>query len=257
MRTNTRPKDPVDTTETSFEIIEHLDQDGWMSIGEVADSLGLVKSTAHRHLTTLEKHGFVVREDDQFKVGLRFLDLGINARNRLDFYSVGKEKVDLLAKDTNEKARLITEENGLSVLVYRKMGDHPLRATEHIGNCRPLHQLAAGKAIMASMPRDEVDRIIETVGLPTRTKNTITDKEALFEEIEQIRDRGYAFNRGESVTNLNAIGAAVQNEDGTPICALSISGAANRLQGDYLEKELRDQLLGIVNEMEITIRHEL
>lgn len=257
MHTNARPHDPVITTVTSLEILETLRLEGSMTMAELAEDQELAVSTVFRHLGTLEQYGLVARDGERFKVGLRHLDFGFKARNRLDFFPVGKEKVDLLADETNEKVRLTTEENGLSINLYRRMGDHSFRATEHIGNARPLHQLAAGKAMLAYMPSERVDQIIETVGLPASTDRTITDRAELFEELEIIRDRGFAYNRGESLPDLTALGAAVQDEDGHPICGLSISGAAHRLKGDYLEVELRDHLLGIVNELEIIIRHEL
>lgn len=249
-------ENPVKTTETSLRIVEVLKKGGPLTLAEVADSVGLAKSTTHRHLLTLTSHRFVAREGNQFKVGLRFLDYGTFARNQFPFYSLSTEKVDHLAEECGEKVRLITEENGQSVLLYRRMGDHPIETSARIGYSRPLHQLAAGKAILASLSPQRVEEIIARVGLPRRTEHTITTRSELFEELERIRERGYAFNRSESIENLTAIGAAFCDGDGNPLGALSISGAASRLKGDYLEVDLSDLLMGAINEIEIMVKFQ-
>jgi DNA-binding IclR family transcriptional regulator len=127
--------------------------------------------------------------------------------------------------------------------------------SSEIGNRRPLHQLAAGKAILAALPTEEVDRIVDRRGLPSRTDNTITDEERLREELERVRERGYAFNRSESIEGLNAVGACFRDEEGWPLGALSISGPANRLTGSLFEDELPNRLLGAINEVEINLKY--
>ena len=244
--------DPVTTTETSFEIVEYLRDEGPLSLTAVAEGLGLAKSTAHRHLQTLLTYGFVARDGGEYKVGLRFLDFGIYARNQFPFYKTCLEKVDLLAEESGEKARLITEETGQSVLLYRKMGRHALETRTRIGNFRPLHQIAAGKAILASLPEERVWQVIERLGLQKKTEHTITDPGELFEVLERIRGRGFAFNRSESIENLNAVGAAFHDRSGYPLGAISVSGPASRFKEAYLEEELPE----VLNEIEIMIQYE-
>jgi DNA-binding IclR family transcriptional regulator len=255
MNARSDPPDAVSTAVTTFEILECVKQRGGATVSEVAESVGLAVSTAHRHLATLVDHGFVHREDNVYRIGLRFLDFGVYSRQQLPYYEIARSQVETLAREVGEKIRLTAIQDDFCVLLYREMGDHPLMTSAQIGNRRHLHQLAAGKAMLAALPDDEVDRIVARRGLPGRTPNTITDEQALFEELETIRDRGYAFNRSESIEGLNAVGAAFRDEDGWPLGALSISGPANRLQGDLLEEELPSKLLGAVNEVEINLRY--
>jgi len=91
--------------------------------------------------------------------------------------------------------------------------------------------------------------------LPSHTGSTITDKEELFAELETIRDRRYAFNRGEHIEGLRTVAAPVFDDDGNVFGALCVSGPANRLKDDRLEVELRDYLLGAVNELELNIAY--
>lgn len=250
-----QPINPVSTTVTSFDIVDALREMNGGTVSEVAKELDIAVSTAHRHLATLVNQGFVVRDENRYDIALRFLDYGIYARNKLGYYDIAKNQVDMLADETGEKVRLTALEDDFCVLLYRRMGNHPLNTTAAVGNRRHLHQLAAGKSILASLPTSEVDRIIERRGLPARTENTITSKDRLMEELEEIRSRGYAYNRGESIDGLNALGACFRDEDGNPIGALSLSGPANRLQGELFEEELPKLLLGAINEVEINLKY--
>ena len=252
---NSRKPGPVSTTRTSIEILETIKRRDGATITEVADELRIAPSTVHRHFGTLLDQGLVVYRDGKYRVGLRFLDFGIYARQALSFYDIAKAQVDMLANETGEKARLIATEDGLSILLYRAMGDHPLNTSARIGSRRPLHQLAAGKSILARLQEDEIDWIIDRHGLAGRTESTITNREDLLAELETVRQRGYGFNYSESIEGLNAVGTAFQDENGRPLGALSVSGPANRLKGDVLERELPELLLGAVNEIEINLKY--
>jgi len=255
MQTPTELPDPVKTTERSIEIMELLKEQDGMELQEIASETGIALSTVHRHLSTLNHHGFVVQSGSTYHVGLRFLEFGNFARKALDFFDITKEQADTLANETGEKIRLTTVENGMSVLLYRQMGDHPLRTAARIGKRQHLHQLAAGKAILASMPSKRVVEIIDRYGLPAKTENTITDREELFDKFETIREQQYGLNLGEAITGLNAIGSAIHDEAGDPVAALSISGPASRLSRDNLVNQMSEPLLSTIDEVEINMKH--
>jgi len=244
---------PVTTVETSFEILEHLKRDGELTLTEVTDRLGLAKSTVHRHLTTLTENGYVVRSGDSYRIGLKFLDFGVRARDDHVLSPVVQPKVDELATETGEKCWCITEEHGMGIHIYGASGKHPVQTYARLGQQTHLHQHAAGKAILAHLPSERVEAIVDQFGLPAKTDRTITDRAELFAELETIRERGYAFNNEESVVGLHAVGAPICDEDGVALGAISISGPANRLKGSYFESELPDLLLGATNEIEINL----
>jgi DNA-binding IclR family transcriptional regulator len=246
---------PVKTAETSFALLEQLTEaDGDpLGVTELARRLDLAKSTVHRHIVTLESLGFVTRAGDEYRLGLRLLDYGLRARDQHDLYHIARPKVEELAEQTGEKVWCITEEQGRSVHLYGASGKHSVQTSARAGAWGYLHQHAAGKAILAHLPSDRVHRIVESHGLPTKTPNTITDEATLFEQLEQIAERGYAFNREESIPGLHAVGAPVTDDEGVAIGAISISGPANRLKGEWLTDELPDLLLGATNEIEINL----
>lgn len=249
------PNRAVTTTETSLRILERLEQDGGLTLDELTDELAISRSTIHRHLLTLESNNFVVRNNGMFHIGLRFLNFGISARDSVPFFDVAREPVDRLAANTGEKVWLVAKEGDFSVHLYKAFGDNPLKTSARIGQRRHLHQLAAGKAILASLPAGERAAIIERRGLPEQTTNTVTDPDQLLEELATIKERGYAFNLGESIEGLNAVGASICDPEGDPIGSISISGPANRVKGDLLRKQLPDQLLATIDEIHIHLRY--
>jgi DNA-binding IclR family transcriptional regulator len=246
---------PVKTAETSFALLEQLMEADGDSLGvtELAARVDLAKSTVHRHIATLESLGFVARDGDKYRIGLRLLDYGLRARDQHDLYHIARPKVEELAEETGEKVWCITEEQGRSVHLYGAAGKHSVQTSARAGAWGYLHQHAAGKAILAHLPTDRVRRIVDSHGLPATTSNTVTDEAELFEQLERIADRGYAFNREESIAGLHAVGAPVTDDDGVAIGAISISGPANRLKGERLTDDLPDLLLGATNEIEINL----
>ncbi|WP_246998203.1 IclR family transcriptional regulator [Halosolutus gelatinilyticus] len=246
---------PVETVDTAFDIIELLKRDDGLGITAIADELGLAKSTIHRHVKTLESRGLLVREDDSYRISTWFLDYGVHVRNEHTPFSVIKPKVDELAAETDEKVWAVIEEHGMGVHIYGAQGRHSVKTHARIGQRTPLHQFAAGKAILAHLPDDRIDEILDEYGLPGRTDQTITDRDDLRDQLETVRDRGYAFNREESVVGVHAVGAPVRDRSGIAVGAISIAGPANRLRGGLLTEELPDLLLGATNEVEINLAH--
>ena len=246
---------PVETVERAIDIVDYLKANGPATIAEVTDHLGCAKSTAHRHLKTLEANSFLIEDDDEYRLGIRFLDYGVVARDRHTFYQEVKPNVDALANETDEKIWCAVEEHGRSVHIYGAQGKRSVQTYARVGHQNYLHQHAAGKAILAYLPDERIAEIVERYGLPARTQHTITTEDELWDEIETIRERGYALNIEESVEGLHAIGAPIKDEHGVALGAISISGPANRLDGSFLRDELPTLLLGTVNEITINLAH--
>ncbi|WP_318568935.1 IclR family transcriptional regulator [Salinigranum marinum] len=246
---------PVKTVETAFAILERLKREGPLGPTALAADLGMAKSTVHRHLRTLEREGAVVGSDDGYRVGLRFLDFGVAARNAHALYAVAAPKVDELAGETGEKVWCITAEAGRAVHLYGATGEGSVRTYAREGARTHLHQHAAGKAILAHLPDDRVHEICDRHGLPAKTEHTITDRDDLFADLRRVRDRGFALNREESVPKLNAVGVPITDESGRAIGAISVSGPSNRLDGDRLTDGLPNLLLGAANEIEINLSY--
>lgn len=244
------------TTRRSLTIAETLMELDGASLSEISEELGLAKSTAYAHLETLRDGGFVVKEDGIYNVGMQFLNLGGYAANRKVGYKLAEEKVRIVAETTNERAQFIVEENGLGYYVFIDSASETAVVTDvRPGKRSYLNTTSAGKAILANLPRERVEEIVDVHGLPARTEHTITDPATLYEELERVRERGYAHNKSERVERQWAIGVPIIGEGGTVIGGLSVSGPEYRVKGQRFDEEFPSLLLGIANELELNLAY--
>lgn len=246
----------VKTSKKTFEIIHAIQSLDGARVDELASYLDMAPSTVHRHVYTLHNLGYLTKEAEQYHLGIRFLTLGGHAQTRLSAFELAKTKVDQIAVETKERAQFIVEDNGYRVYAYTQAGENAVKTDATIGKRGPIHASAAGKAILAELPDATVDAIIETRGLKPTTPHTITDRETLDEQLEQIRAEGIAFNDEESTLGLRAVGAAITGADGTVEGSISIAGPAHRFKNELFRTELPDLLLAVVNEIELRLAYE-
>ncbi|MGZ0745821.1 IclR family transcriptional regulator [Haloparvum sp. AD34] len=250
-------KSVAKTSETTFEVVDALrDLDGG-TIEEISEYLGFAESTVHRHLATLRKHEYAVRDGEEYHVALGFLTVGEHARRRTTAYPMIKEKVDTLATETGERAQFIVEEHGQRVYLYTNVGESAVQTGATTGKRGELYTSAAGKAILADLDDDRVDEILEERGLTTSGPNAVSSRAELDEELARIRDRGYAFNRQETTEGVHAVGAAVTDANDEVVGALSVAGPANRVKGERFTDTLPERILGATNELELHIAHSV
>lgn len=244
----------IKTTETVFDVVESLLTTNGATVTELADRLDIAKSTAHAHLSTLEQREFIVRNENSYRLSLRFLELGIHVRDQIELSRVAEPLLTKLADETGEAIWLIVKEHGWAVYLNKAMGEDALQIKSIIGERSHLHYLAAGKALLAHIPREQVKSIIAQRGLPSRTNHTITDPDELFTELEEIRERGYAFNENEEIDGVRGVGVPICADD-YAIGAVGIGAPENRLRGTRFREQVPNQLLGAANEIELRITY--
>ncbi|SNR46380.1 IclR family transcriptional regulator [Halorubrum vacuolatum] len=240
----------VKSVETALDVIEYIHRERSATIGEVADALGIGKSTAHRHLTTLHDRRYVTREDDRYRLSLRFLTFGGRTVYELPAREMIERKVEQLCDETGERAQFVIEEHGERVYAYTHAGPNAVRTDAAVGKRGPLHVSAAGKAILAHLPVERREALITEV-----SDDASLGARRVREELAAVRERGYAFNDEESTTGLRAVGVPVACPDGRVLGAISVSGPANRLTGAYFREEIPVLLLGAVNEIELNLKY--
>ncbi|WP_430540827.1 IclR family transcriptional regulator [Natrialbaceae archaeon AArc-T1-2] len=247
---------PLKTVVRTFEIVEFIKDREGARVLEVSEHFDLPNSTVHSYLASLHELGYLVKDGDEYHVGLQFLHVGGHAATRHRAYQMARPKVKELAMETNERAQFIVEEFGYGIYLHMETGDNAVETDVRIGKMASLHTTSAGKAILAHLPEEQVMRIVDRYGLSKRTENTITDPDALLEELETIRDRGYAYNDGERITGMRAVGVPITDVEDDVVGALSVSGPAHRMKGNWYEKEIPDLLLGTANELELNLTYQ-
>ncbi|RQG95451.1 IclR family transcriptional regulator [Natrarchaeobius chitinivorans] len=242
---------PVTTTETTFEILEEIKELGEATPTELAKKLDYSKSTIHRYLVTLEKGNYLLREGGKFKISMCFLDFGMEAKQRLPLEYVCP-RVDDLAEKTGEAVWFYTEENGLCFHIYRAQGDNAIVTGTREGKVSKIHYLASGKAILSQYSESRIAKILDKHGLPKRTENTITDRDELMGQIEQIRDEGVAYNLEESVTGIHCIAAPIATESRV-IGSIGVVGPSTRLEKSYMDTEIKKHLMDATNTIQVDL----
>lgn len=252
MESDTGSQDRIKTTERIFQIVELLMREDGLSFTEVADRLDLSRSSAYRHLTSLERQGYVIKESEKYYPGMRFLDIGEYVRTRKAVYEMIEPKIRKLAESTDERAEFIVEEHGTGIFVHREEGENAVHTNTRIGRSLPLHASAAGKAILAHYPTHRVEKIVDSQGLEELTRHTITDLDELLDELAEIRETSIAYNDQELIEGLRAVGVPILDGEEV-IGGISITGPTSRFQGEKLTNEYPDLLLGVANELELNI----
>jgi DNA-binding IclR family transcriptional regulator len=249
------PKNPVQAVQTNLRLVQTLNRLGSAGVSELAEKTGMNLSTIHNHLATLAAEDYVVKTDEnEYRLSLKFLEHGGRLRKSRALYREGRQELTALAEETGELANLMIEERGLGIHLYSARGESAMEFESFVGDRQRLHHTGVGKAILAHMDRDRIDEIIAERGLPQRTDNTITDREALDARLEEIRERGYAVDDEEKVTGLRCVAAPVIANENL-MGAVSVSGPASRVKNEVFREELPDKVVSTADLIGIKITH--
>lgn len=248
---------PVKAVDTSFRIIETVKERNGARLTEIAKDLDIPKSTVSDHLVTLRDSDYLVKSGEEYRIGLRFLELGDQARNYRHIYDLGKQNIDQLADETAELVHLSVEENGRGVIIYETKGDNAVTLDTHVGRRVPMHCTALGKAMLAYMPESRVVEITERFGLPAQTEHTITTREDLFNRLSKIRERGYAASNGERISELGCVAAPIKDTNHDVVFgAVSICFPMTRMETEDLEPSVLNALRQTANRIELDLIHQ-
>jgi len=226
------------TVVKAFAILDFLAQRAGsaVSLAEVAAHIGTSKSTAHRYLTTLEELGVVERDNnDRFQLGPKLIELAGVLLAEHDLRRESEPFLIDLASSTQETVHLAVPSGNEVVYLAKVESPHPIRMASRIGARMPMYSTALGKAILAYLPTERVQEIIDA-GIPSRTPYTVSSAEALRVELEQVRARGFALDDQENELGVRCVGAPIFDYSGEVVGAISVSGPAHRLSREMLLK---------------------
>jgi IclR family KDG regulon transcriptional repressor len=209
-----------------------------LSAGELAAAVGLPRPTVYRLLQTLCAEGWVAQNGRSFVIGASVLWLAARRLEQLELRSVGRPLLAELRDRTGETVHLGVLEAGQVVYVEKLESPGPLRMASMVGRIVPAHSTALGKAMLAYLPREQVERIVERHGLVRRTPNTITDPARLFQELAAIRARGYSIDNVENEEGIRCVGSAIFDHRGRVAGAVSVSGSVASISLERARREL-------------------
>lgn len=245
------PGRKLKTTTTTLEIIDALVELEGARVTEIAKQLQISKGSASNHLHTLRNEGYVTAKGDEYHPSLKFTYIGEHAKQHDRAYELAAEKTRHLDNEIPFETTFIVEENGIGRYLtpeVRQAGRHDNFA--FTGEEEYLHTIAAGKSILATFSRDRIEEILDQWGLVKKTENTITNRERFFEELDKVREQGYAINQQENRQNVYSISTAVHRSSGRVLGGMSVVTPLFRLKGDDFDREIYKLLFDQVNDLE-------
>ncbi len=229
---------PMRSVDRALRVLNSLaDARREMGVTEIARQVGIDPSSTYRILTTLAHHGYVGQnpQTTKYRLGMRLLSLGDVVSESLHLSELGRPILEHLVEVTGETANMLVCEGSEGVYIAGVSGTKSLRRVLCIGLRQPLHCSAAGKVVLAHLPRETVEQIVSERGLPAMTSRTITDPEVLHKHLAQIRENGFAIDDEEGEEGLRCIAAPVFEHNGEIAAGISISGPSMRLSLITLE----------------------
>jgi len=199
-------------------------------VTELARKLGLHKSTASRLLATLQRRGLVEQDEEsgKYRLGLVVIRLAERAEKTLDLRTLARPELERLARSTRETVGLAILEVDRCLTVAQVDGPNMVACPDWTGRTTPLHCVASGKILLATMPERDVMRLAKK-GLQSCTERTITTLEGLLEELARVRRRGFATAFSEWEPGQNAVAAPVHDARGRVVASVDIWGPAYRI----------------------------
>ncbi|MCF4097566.1 IclR family transcriptional regulator [Maritalea mediterranea] len=205
-----------------------------IALGVLAQKAGLAPSTTHRLLGALEGQG-VVEFDGQggvWQIGLAAFQIGAGFIQRRDFIAAARAPMRQLMQDAGETVNLAILHQHRVVFVAQIECEEVMRMAVKIGSIGPLHASAVGKAMLAFLSPELAAQLIKRLNFPKLTAKTLPDNVSFENELQKVRDQGFALDDEEQSRGLRCIAAPVFNEYAEPVCAISISGPTVRVTAD-------------------------
>ncbi len=200
-------------------------------VTDLARRLGIAKSTAHRLLATLTDEGLLEQDPTtgRYRLGLVVFDLAAAAQS-VDLHEAVLSPMTELRNRTGETIQVAVLDGREVVYVERLDSPNTMRLFHEVGRRNSAHSTGCGKALLAFLPPEQLDRILRNWKLTAKTPHTITDAAVLRRELAESRRRGYAVNRRESDSGVISVAAPIRDVTGRSVAALSVVGPADRLE---------------------------
>jgi IclR family transcriptional regulator, pca regulon regulatory protein len=219
-----------------------------LGIADIADELGMSRSTTHRYVITLVALGYLEQgASRKYRLGLRVTNLGMSALNSTGLREHAHPYLEELRQRTSYTTSLAVLDGSEIVYVDRarsfRRGQGRIDLDLHPGSRLPAYATAMGKILLAYLPEAEQRELLSSMKLTKRGPNTITSKKVLRDELDEIREGGFAVNDEELAPDMSAIAAPVRNEAREVVAAINVSAPSPVISLEEMVDALSPHLL--------------
>lgn len=229
--------------------LEH--QANGLSLSEIALRVGLPRSTVQRIVNSLAEEQFLIAASPRSRVKLGPALIRLANATTIEISPLVRPLLEALSQKLKETVDLSFVQAHDAVFVDQVQGSHRLRAVSAIGERFPLHCTACGKALLAAASESQVQQLIGTQ-LERFTENTITDFDALADEIRRAREDRFALDVEEHTEGISAIGTWFEDAYGRafavsiPAPTVRFARSSERFKEAILE--CREQIVNLLGD---------
>ena len=208
----------------TISILEALSEVEGINLEALSRKTELPKATLLRFLSTLISQGYVYRDGaDMYHLTLKMFSVGSRSLRHMDLINTAKPFAKELCQTLGETVHMGILEDGNAVYVLKEESSYTLRMYSRVGKVIPLYCTAIGKIFLSEMTDDELEGYFRTNPLKPYTPKSIRTHQALREELDRTRERGWSVDDEEHEENVFCIAAPVKDYTGRTIAALSVS----------------------------------
>ena len=200
-----------------------------LGISELAQRLGLTRSTTHRYVATLARLGYLYQDEAtrKYRLGIRALDLGFAVLGSLELREIAAPHLQRLTATTGHTSNLAIRDDTDVILIDRIRGRpgryHHLEFTLHVGSRIPSYCSATGKALLAFLPQPDLNDLLDRIELLPRGPRAVGSRTALMAELGQVRRTGVAINDEELESGLRSIAVPIRSRAGAVVAAINLA----------------------------------
>jgi DNA-binding IclR family transcriptional regulator len=252
-----RPKDSggVQSVGRALSILELFnDKSPTLTTNEIAVRSGLNRGTAYRFCRTLLGLGYLEEvAPSTFRPGLKVISLAQAALGSREIVDLAMPFLQRLRDQVHETDNLGMLDGTDIVYAVRLLNSDLVTLRVAVGSRLPAYASSLGRSMLAYLPEDEVNAILSQSDIKEWTPETITDREALHEELAQIRKQGYAYNDQGIAMGVRGIAAPILGRGDRPIAAVNLS-IARPLTNTQVTKELAPAVVETAGEISARAR---
>ena len=234
------PRRDIQSVDRALSILEAIAETGReVALSDLANRLGLNVSTCHHIVSTLVARGYVVKgaRRGSYCLGPQLLVLTGQVNWQDDLPRRAEPAMDQLNQETGEAVHFAVLRDGEMVTLVKRDALHALRVdTTAAGKAVACHATATGKALLAWMPKRDVQTSLKRHGMQRFTKHTITRPTALLKELAEIRRTGIAMDWEEFQPHVVCVGAAIHDHTGAVVGAISVSTPTPRVDDTHVAR---------------------
>jgi DNA-binding IclR family transcriptional regulator len=211
-----------------------------LSNAEISRKLQIPKSSASYILRTLEKQGYLHRDDEsgKYRVGLKILSLSRGALSGIDVREVALPIMRHLVEKTNLTCHLAILDGPEAVYIEKVEPTGFIRMDTWVGRRMRVHATSVGKSLVAHIPQPQLEKILADRAMERRTPKTICTLPRLLKELEKVRTQGYAVDDEENNLGARCVGAPIFNQQGRIEASLGLSGTTHQVNEQTMPRIL-------------------